>query len=118
MSILNSAAREAIRQLFGGRAAQLPEGLRLVWTIFSDLHETRGSTGFGPAPITYAEIEAYVRLMRWPLEPHHVSLILAMDRAWIDHVSAQAPGGSAPSSGSSTGPRPVLTPALFDAVFG
>ncbi len=96
----------------------VPEAGRLLWQWFLDLHETRSFGMNGPNPITFAEIEAFARLMRWPIEPHHVSLILAMDRAWINHINAQAPGGSAPSSGASAAPRPVLTPALFDAVFG
>ena len=96
----------------------VPEAGRLLWQWFGDLHGTRTYGMNGPNPIGYLEIQAYAALMRWPLQSHHVALILAMDRAWIDHINAQASGGSAPSSGASAGPRQVLTPALFDAVFG
>jgi hypothetical protein len=105
-----AASLQIIRRLFAGERVAVPEGLRELWPIFLDLHQTR-ATGMGPSPISFTEIEAYARLMRWPLQPHHVETIRAMDRAWLDHISGEdAPRPARPA-------QPV-NPAAFDAVFG
>jgi hypothetical protein len=105
----------AVRNHFAGGTLRLPEGAHQVWEFFVALHETRGSTGLGPAPITYTEIEAFARLMDWPLQPQHVSMIRAIDREWIEFAYRQQGAATRPAANA---PRQVLTPALFDAVFG
>ncbi|GGG62755.1 hypothetical protein GCM10011415_06390 [Salipiger pallidus] len=71
----------------------------------------------GPNPISFPEIEAYCRLMRLPLEPHHVEAIRAMDAMWIDRAYAK----SAVPAGTKTLPQRsehALTPAMFDLSMG
>jgi len=108
--------RGALRDFLAGGRLDLPEGAGVLWQVFVALHETRGGGMGGPQPITFAEIEAYARLMRWPLAPHHVATIRAMDREWIQFVSRQ--DGAAPKSGVSAGSVQPINPAAFDAVFG
>lgn len=97
----------------GDRHPRLPEAGTLFWNAFCDLCATRTYHASGPNPIAYAEIEAWTRVRRRPLEPRHVELILAMDQAWIEaSASARKRGGKAiePVGGP-------LTPDFFDAVF-
>jgi hypothetical protein len=102
----------AARAHFAGEKLDLPEGAGVIWEMFAALHETRGIGFNGPEPIRFAEIQAYAALMRWPLEARHVSLIRALDRAWLEHA---ATGGGRAASG---GPAQPVNPAAFDAVFG
>lgn len=91
------------------KRAQVPEAGRLVWGIFSDLSNARTIGPAGPNPIQYSEIEAYMRLHCWPLEPRHVDLVRAMDEAWMEAVVAK-----------SLDKQPIsdVTPQALDAVLG
>lgn len=101
-----------------GKPVHLPEAGRLLWQIFGELSSTRTYHMAGPNPIAYSEIVAWQRLFDWKLERHHLDLILAMDRAFLEHASARrekAPDGVKalpPSSGQA------VNAAAFDAVFG
>lgn len=100
-----------------GRPATVPEAGRLLWSIFSGLSAARTYNMAGPNPISAAEIDAYARLHRWPLSESHLSIIRALDDAWLAHVYAKKDGkGDIPVSRRSSGQK--ITPAAFDAVFG
>jgi len=90
------------------RPPAIPEAGRLIWTFFCDLSESRTRGMHGPDYLTDAGIEAWARLHRWPIEPRHVRLIRALDRAWMKHagVAGHAPASSDP-----------ITPGAFDAIF-
>jgi hypothetical protein len=103
----------AVRAFLAGGELKLPEGAHQVWEFFVDLHHTRGSSFSGAEPIRYAEIEAYGRLMQVPFQPQHVSMIRAIDQLWIEKARAVE---AEPTN--EAGPRPVLTAAAFDAVWG
>mgnify|MGYP001809784583 CR=1 FL=1 len=110
---LAKAASAALRAHLAGSPLRLPEAARIVWPIFLGLHGTRLMNEAGPQAITFAEIEAYAQLQRWPLLPHHVDLIRALDRAWLDHARG------APATPTVTaGPGQNINPRAFDAVFG
>ena len=91
-------------RMAGGRA-QVPEAGLPLWNAFTELAAARTYGFSGPNPIAWAEIEAWARLMRWPLEPRHVRVIRALDQAWMAH------GGK----GAPTRPTRPLTPEAFDA---
>ncbi|WDR07294.1 hypothetical protein PSQ90_07710 [Devosia rhodophyticola] len=98
--------------------SDVPEAGRLAWKWFTDLCRTRTMHSNGPNPISYAEINAYARLYRWPLEPRHIDLILALDRVWLDHANEEQRAAMAsdnPSRSKKTDPE--LTLEAFDAVF-
>lgn len=98
--------RQGAKAIFAGDRIDLPAGWEPFWRAFLDLSATRGVGFDGPAPITFAEIEAYARLMRLPLEPRHIAIIRAIDRAWIDKAART----ERPSA-------PALSAAAFDSVF-
>lgn len=107
-----------VEHLKTGREAKPPEAGFLLWTAFRFLSATRSSNGYGANPISFVEIEAYIRLWRLPLSERHVATLLMLDRVWLDHAyskQATAPDGVKtlpPSSGQA------VNPAVFDAVFG
>lgn len=105
------------RHLFGNAPLRIPEAGRVLWNIFADLSATR-STGFAAQPIGYADIMAYSRLNRWPLEPRHVDLICALDRVWLEWARSRAPIGDTPVRTAPPPPSQDMTIAAFDAVFG
>lgn len=53
-----------------------------LWDWFWDLHQARGG-GFGPAPLSYAEIEAWARLQLAHPRPWEVSVLRLMDGAYL-----------------------------------
>jgi hypothetical protein len=100
-----------------GRAVVVPEAGRLIWSIFSGLSATRTYNMAGPNPISATETAAYVRLHRWPLSESHLTIIRALDDAWLAHAYAKQGGkGDIPVSRRSSGQK--ITAAAFDAVFG
>jgi hypothetical protein len=98
---LTSVSREA--------GPSVPIAGRRVWSIFLDLNAAR-STGFGPSPITYSEIEAWSRAKREPVRPWELDIIRTLDRAFL---KASGEGGQKQEQ-----PVRKMSPALFDAVFG
>ena len=104
----------ARRAAIGG-AVTVPEPGRLLWQFFVDLSATRTYHMAGPHAISHAEICAWARLHRWPLEPHHVAAIRAMDDAWLTATYAKGNKGEKPAPRSS---GQAINPGAFDAVFG
>lgn len=106
-----------IKSLDTGKPPRLPDGGELLWSWFCDLASTRSLHMAGANPVTVTEIEAYSRMMRMPMAPHHVSMLMAMDRAFLDHANrARDPGPAADASAPKISSRP-MTAALFDALF-
>lgn len=98
-----------------GRPPDVPEAGALLWRRhFAELCGTRSYGPNGPNPIAFAEIEAWARLMRWPLQPHHVAAIRALDDAWLEHAYARRSAGDRKTLPASSGQ--ALTPALFDLI--
>ncbi len=107
----------ALATHLAGGPLRIPEAGRLLWGWFIELHATRTYHAAGPHPIAYAEIEAWARLNRWPLQPHHVDIIRAMDSAWLDHAYAKVRRVENNASGLPTGREQAINAAAFDAVF-
>lgn len=66
-------------------APELPPGCGSLWGDFMSLHTTRGSNGFGPARISFSDIDAYQRIRRVTLEPWEIDAIRRADAAYIAH---------------------------------
>jgi hypothetical protein len=67
-----------------------------------------------PNPISYAEIETYSRMRREPVRPFEVTILRALDAAYLEAVRAKQ---------GRTGKEPVVSARtfsleLFDAMFG
>lgn len=62
----------------------MPEEFTFAWGSFIDLQATRGSNGFSSNPITYLEIEAYMRLSGRVLLPYEIRAIKVIDTAFLE----------------------------------
>lgn len=99
---------QAMREhVSSGNPPRIPEAGRPLWQAFAALSGSRAYGAAGPNPISYREILAWCQLMRMPLKPHHIEIIRAMDRAWLNTEPCSKPVS-----------RSGLTPALFDVLAG
>lgn len=64
-------------------AVSLPDGCAQLWRSFLDLHSCRGSSGFGPSPIGYVDMDAYQRMTGMPFAPWEVTAIRRADAAYM-----------------------------------
>ncbi|MEQ3650423.1 hypothetical protein [Hyphomonas sp.] len=110
---LKEALGKAVVDCLAGRPYNIPPGANVLWRAFSDLSSGRTMGPHGPNPINFTEIEAWARLMRVPLEPHHVEIIVEMDRKWVQDAYRDY---SVPEGAKSLPRRSdhKLTPAMFD----
>lgn len=60
---------------------ELPLGLEHVWAWWCELNAGRRVGFDGPAPLAYADIDAWARLTSRTPEPHEIRLLMAVDRA-------------------------------------
>ncbi len=58
----------------------MPEGGAYLWGAFRRLHGRRGSTGYGPAPLTCGDFDAFSRLSGLRLTPCEIEVIEALDQ--------------------------------------
>lgn len=69
---------------------ELPESCYESWKVFVELHDARGSNGFGINPISYQDLLAYCQLTHTYLEPWEVDLIRKFDREALKVYQEQA----------------------------
>lgn len=62
---------------------QLPVGCEMLWSDFAEMHGTRGNTGFGPAPISFVDIDAWQRVTGARLPAWQVEAIRRADNAYF-----------------------------------
>ena len=108
----------ALKARLAGGTSPLPEAGLPLMDAFGALSRARSSNPHGPNPITWEALAAWSQLMRVPLEPHHVDIIMALDAAWIEdayRTDKQAPGGVKPLPPMSQHP---INAALLDAMLG
>lgn len=78
----------------------LPRAAAPIWRVFRELHCTRAG-GFGPGPITYTEIEAYMRVMCTPLLPWEIQALRQVDNAYLQSLIAPETGAPAEGQGNA-----------------
>lgn len=77
---------DAMRR-FGLDQPDIPEGFEDVWAWFWELHQARGHTGFGPLPLSWADMAAWAAVSGIGAAPWLIWLFRAMDRAWLDEYA-------------------------------
>lgn len=118
MRRLQAQLCKAVEASAQGEKARPPEAGVMLWNAFHRLSAQRTFHAVGPNPIQPAEIAAFCALMRLPLPPHHVAIILAMDAAWLEVAHRRT--RAAPEGTKALPPiskRPISA-ALLDAVLG
>ncbi|QCM09093.1 hypothetical protein CFBP6625_01025 [Agrobacterium tumefaciens] len=96
---------------------RLPAGAELLWRWFNDLSQCRTFGFSGPDPIQYTAIDAYARVNRWPIAPHHVAILMAMDAVFLRYYAQR----QRTAEGVKTLPpvsKVPLSAGLLDAMFG
>jgi hypothetical protein len=74
-------------------APPLPDGLQPLWGTFLELHDSRGSTGWGPMRITYADMDAFCRVTGAALKPWEIEVIRKTDGLWLSEFAPKPKGG-------------------------
>ncbi|WP_296435568.1 MULTISPECIES: phage tail assembly chaperone [unclassified Rhizobium] len=114
---------ELRRNLLQGGRPRVPAGGDLLWRWFVDLSRARTYHAGGPNPISFAEVRAYAELYRWPMGPHHIDVLFALDRVYLDvsYEQAQVTRDGKTADGVKVLPprsQHNVTPGMFDAMFG
>lgn len=71
----------------------LPEGTGQLWADFLNLSSARGSTGFGPARVSWADLDAYQRVKSFRFEAWEVEAIRRADGAYMEQSAKRKPKG-------------------------
>lgn len=74
-------SERARRALEDGPA--LPDEAAYLWGWYCELAAARNSNGFGPVPLSFAEIDAWARLNARVLHPFELRALRALDAAWL-----------------------------------
>jgi hypothetical protein len=82
-------SREARAQLEALEAVELPTIAQRVWLIFVELSMHRGSTGFGPGPLSWLDIDAWHRVTGGMLNALERAWVFELDRIFLEDVSAE-----------------------------
>ena len=85
----------AAKQLRGQRPEGLdgppcPPALEYLWGWFLALSNRRSGSGFGAAPITWLDLDAWKRANRIVLSPYEQDCLAALDTAYLK--SQEKPG--------------------------
>lgn len=67
----------------------LPEDGAHLWAWFQELCGGRVNNGFGPAAISWSDMEAWARLTATPLTPYDVLTLRSMDAAFLSVYAAE-----------------------------
>ena len=69
----------------------IPPELEHLWVWYWQLRTAQPSAGFGPAPLSFGEMDAWGRVTGNRLQPWQVDVLLAMDAAFLE-AQAKAAG--------------------------
>lgn len=80
---------EALARL-GLAEPDIPPDGALLWSWWRELASGRGNNGFGPLPISWADMDAWARLTGTPLSPWQAGTLRDMDNAFLARVAEQS----------------------------
>lgn len=69
---------------------ELPDSMAHIWIWFLELDSARTSSGFGPNPISYTEIQAYFNLIGVKPKKFEVRTIKRFDNAVLQIYAEKA----------------------------
>jgi hypothetical protein len=82
--------RQTGKRPAGLEGPPLPADGEHVWHWFLDLSAARGSNGFGPNPISYPDLAAWVAMTGIIVTPSEVAALLALDREYLAELAKKA----------------------------
>lgn len=62
---------------------EFPSGLEYIWSSFFEASKGRSSGFSGPNPLSYQELESWMRLTQTPLTPRDISVIKRLDQVYM-----------------------------------
>jgi hypothetical protein len=68
-------------------APQCPSSASQIWADFLELHTSRQSTGFGPAPITWRDMADWQTMREVKLSQWDIDQIRALDSMWLNEFA-------------------------------
>lgn len=79
---------EDVERQTGDRPAELdgpqfPDTMEFVWGAFLDLNASRGGSGFGASPLTYADIQTWMTVLSHRLDIWEINAIRRLDITWL-----------------------------------
>ena len=66
----------------GAEIKDAPKEVLYLLTYFTEISRTRESSGYGPQPLRYSEIDAWAHLYGVDLAPFEINTILDLDAVW------------------------------------
>jgi hypothetical protein len=66
----------------------LPADAEHIWHWFLALHAGRSSNGFGPNPISWSDISAWISITQTIVRPSEIAAIMMVDRLWLEQRAA------------------------------
>lgn len=69
---------------------QLPPPLQYVWSWFWELAPRRGNNGFGPSPLSYAELESWAAMTGREPTFWEVEVLMRLDDAMLVNLRPEA----------------------------
>jgi len=72
---------------------ELPTGCEMLWQDFTALSAARGSNGFGPSRLSWADLDAYQRVKGFRFSPWEVEALTRADLAFMAEMSKRKPKG-------------------------
>lgn len=70
-------------------AAEVPSWGEYLLNLFWDLQSARGSTGWGPAAMSWSDMVAWIQLRRLRLDAWEVDVLRRLDQAWLQAYNAK-----------------------------
>ena len=70
----------------------LPPVLAYLWRAFQRIRRRKGGSGFGPSPIEWPDIDAFVRNSRFHLLPWEIEVIEELDDLYMAQQAKNARG--------------------------
>lgn len=91
-TLLEKAIKQGDETKIAKREADLfvppmPAGAQYLWAVFHAIRRRIGAGMSGPQPISWADIDAYVRLKKFPLAPWEIGLIEDLDDIYLQACS-------------------------------
>lgn len=89
---------------------EAPWASRRVWSVFLELNASRTGNGFGPNPISSAEIESYARIRREPIRSWELTILRALDAVYLKAAREMTRPATKPAP-------PPTPPVTSDSIF-
>lgn len=65
----------------------LPPSVAHLWEMYFRIRRRKGSNGFGPVPIEWPDIDAFIRVSGTSVRPWEVRIVEAIDDAYLEQAA-------------------------------